>query len=96
MHIQSMHKCIYLCVENALAHKKPANKGLDSFQSAKKNPHGGGFYLTWEWLTSVHAPPEDVAKDDDLLILDLLEAVVLIRMLIAVEAAQADPGGQAI
>lgn len=47
-------------------------------------------------LPGVHAPPEDVTKDDDLLFLHILEAVVLVRMLIAIEAAQADTGGQAI
>ncbi|MNG03355.1 hypothetical protein D3C84_864330 [compost metagenome] len=66
------------------------------FQQAKKNPHDGGFYLTAMRLAGVHAPPEDVAEDDNLLFLDLLEGVVLVRMFIAIEAAQANPRGQAI
>ena len=77
-------------------HGALVNTGLAGFQEAKKNPHDGGFYLTVEGLTGVHAPPEDVAEDDDLLVLHFLEGVVLIRMLITVEAAQADAGGQAI
>lgn len=69
---------------------------------------GGGFFegekkpAQWravsdrDGLAGVHAPPENVTEDADLLLLDLLEAVVLVRMFIAVETAQADPGGQAI
>ena len=96
MHIQSMHKCIYLCVRNALAHESPANKGAGGFWQAKKNPLGGGFYLTAVRLTGVHAPPEDVTENGDLPLLDFLEGVVLVRVLIAVEAAQADSDWQAI
>ena len=86
-----MHKCIYLCTRNAQAHESPTDKGVGGFRQAKKNPLSGGLYLTAVRLTGVHAPPEDVTEDADLLFLDLLEAVVLIRMFIAVEAAQADP-----
>ena len=39
----------------------------------------------------VHAPPEDVAEDDDLLFLDFLEGVVLVRVFVAIEAAQHRP-----
>ena len=37
-----------------------------------------------------------MAEDTDLLVLDFLETVVLVRMLVAVEAAQTNPGWQAI
>lgn len=87
MHIQSMRKCIYLCMVNAKTHETCVNTGVAAFQEAKKNPHGGGFYLTAVELAGVHAPPEDVTEDDDLFILHFLEGVVLVRVLIAVEAA---------
>lgn len=38
-------------------------------------------------LTSVHTPPEHMTQDADLLILDILEAVVFIRVFIAIETA---------
>lgn len=88
-----MRKCIYLCTTHALTHRRSANTGGPAVFEAKKNPHGGGFYLTAEGLAGVHAPPEDMTEDDDLLILHFLEAVVFVRMLIAVEAAQADASG---
>jgi len=99
-----MHGCIYsqcinafyLCIANALMHESPADKGVGGFWQAKKNPPGSGFYLTAVRLTGVHAPPEDVTEDDNLLFLDFLEGVVLVRMLIAIEAAQANPCWQAI
>jgi len=47
-------------------------------------------------LTGVHAPPEHMTEDADLLILDILETVVLVRVFIAIEAAQANPGRQAV
>ncbi|MNF17467.1 hypothetical protein D3C80_2209930 [compost metagenome] len=37
-----------------------------------------------------------MAEQADLLLLHLLEAVVFVGMLIAVEAAQPNPGGQAV
>lgn len=88
-----MHKCIYLCTTNARTHESPVSKGVGGFRQAKKNPRGGGFYLTALRLAGVHAPPEDVTEDDDLLFLDFLEGVVLVRVLIAIEAAQTDTGG---
>ena len=91
-----MHKCIYLCIYNALTHESPTGKGVGGFQQAKKNPRSGGFYLTAVRLAGVHAPPENVTEDDDLFFLDFLEGVVLVRMLIAIEAAQANPRRQAI
>ncbi len=42
------------------------------------------------------APPEDVTEDDDLLFLDFLKSVVLVRVFIPIEAAQANTGRQAI
>src|SRR5471032_254728 len=62
----------------------------------RKKTRRGGFYLTGMTLAGVHAPPEDVSEDDNLLFLDFLESVVLVRVLVAIEAAQADTGGQAI
>ncbi|YAF59004.1 hypothetical protein DOCECA_02345 [Pseudomonas sp. E102] len=99
-----MHGCIYSQCVNAFIYAwqmhermKPAETlRVASFQEAKKNPRGGGFYLTAEGLTGVHAPPEDVTEDDDLLVLHFLERVVLIRMFIAVEAAQTNASGQAV
>src|SRR5690606_3561725 len=40
--------------------------------------------------------PEHMTKDADLLFLHLLEAVVLVGVLIAIEAAQADASGQSV
>ena len=67
------------------------NAGVGGFLQTKKNPPGSGFY--WRALTSasVHAPPEDVTEDDDLLFLDFLEGVVLVRVFVAIEAAQHRP-----
>ena len=99
-----MHGCIYSQCINAFIYAlemrwrmnvSPA-KALTAFRQAKKNPLNGGFYLTAVRLTGVHAPPEDVTEDDDLLFLDFLEGVILIRMLIAIEAAQADASRQTI
>ena len=83
-------------MQNARAHGRPANQGVEDFRQAKKNPPVGGFCLKAVGLSGVHAPPEDVTEDDDLLFLDFLEAVVLVRMFIAIETAQANAGGQAI
>ena len=44
----------------------------------------------------VHAPPEDVTEYGDLLFLNFLEAVILVRMLVAIEAAQTNAGRQAV
>lgn len=88
-----MRKCIYLCICFALTHESLADKGVGGFAQAKKNPPGGGFYRVTVRLAGVHAPPEDVTEDDDLLFLDFLEGVVLVRVLIAIEAAQTDTGG---
>ena len=41
-------------------------------------------------LPGVHAPPEDVPEDADLLILNVLERVVFVRVFFAVKAAQAN------
>lgn len=71
---------------------KPCRSRVGAFLRPKKNPHGCGFFLNQKRLAGVHAPPEDVTEDGDLLFLDLLEAVVLIRVFVAIEAAQADPG----
>ncbi|SDO60755.1 hypothetical protein SAMN04490202_1382 [Pseudomonas reinekei] len=99
-----MHHCIYSQCMNAFIYAQQMhlriecskNKGACSFLKAKKNPPMGGFYLTVRWLTGVHAPPEDVTEDHDLLFLHFLEAVVLVRVLIAIEAAQSNPGRQPI
>ena len=77
-------------------HRSTADKGVDGFRQAKKNPPGSGFYLTALRLTGVHAPPKNVTENDNLLFLDFLEGVVLVRMFIAIEAAQAYAGRQAI
>ncbi len=77
-------------------HGSRAGQGLDEFLQAKKNLPSGRFQLNLKGLTGVHAPPEDMAKDDDLLFLDFLEAVVLIRVLIAIEAAQTNAGRQTV
>lgn len=90
-----MRKCIYLCVKFAQMHGSPAVQGLAGFPEAKKNPPKR-VLSERIGLAGVHAPPEDVTEDDDLLFLHILEAVVLVRMLIAVEAAQTDTGRQAI
>ena len=42
-------------------------------------------------VSELTCPPEDVAEDDDLLFLDFLEGVVLVRMFVAIEAAQHRP-----
>ena len=99
-----MHECIYSQCINAFIladqmHQcidNPKNKGAGRFFEGEKNPPMGGFYLTARWLTGVHAPPEDVTEDHDLLFLHFLEAVVLVRVLIAIEAAQSNPGRQPI
>ena len=85
-----MRKCIYLCTGFAGMHGRRINKGLGIFRGQKKPAQGRALFKR-AGLASVHAPPEDVTEDADLLFLDLLEAVVLIRVFIAVEAAQADP-----
>jgi len=79
MHLFMRDECV-----NAWSPRKYRGR---RFSGGEKNPHDGGFYLTAEGLTGVHAPPEDVTEDDDLLVLHFLERVVLVRMLIAVEAA---------
>ena len=73
----------------------PPIKGCPVFYRRKKTRRGG-FYPKGIGLPGVHAPPENVTEDDDLLFLHVLEAVVLVRMLIAIEAAQTDTGRQAI
>ena len=76
--------------------KAPATQVMTRFWQAKKNPLVSGFYRIERLSAGVHAPPKDMTEDDDLLFLDFLEAVVLVRMFVAVEAAQANPGRQAI
>lgn len=75
--------------------KAPLSKGLP-VSSKRKKTRRGRVYLKVVGLTGVHAPPEDMAKDDDLLFLDFLEAVVLVRVLIAIEAAQTNAGRQTV
>lgn len=60
-----------------------------------KKPAGAGF-CRGVASAGVHAPPEHMAQQADLLFLHLLEAVVLVRVFIAIEAAQANTGGQAV
>lgn len=98
-----MHVCIYSQCINAFIYARSMHsrmetmpfKGLCFFAGVKK-PTSLWVFSDQEGLAGVHAPPEDVTEDGDLLFLDLLEAVVLIRMLVAIEAAQADPCRQAI
>ncbi len=75
---------------------KPRSSRVWRFHQGEKKPANGRVCLKKVGLAGVHAPPEDVAEDDDLLLLDFLEAVVLVRMLIAIEAAQTDAGRQAV
>lgn len=77
-------------------HESRIDAGRGGFFEGEKKPAQWRALSDSGGLAGVHAPPEDVTEDADLLLLDFLEAVVLIRMLIAVEAAQANPGGQAI
>lgn len=77
-------------------HSKPGGLGLCRFSMDEKKPaHGRVSSYAWR-LAGVHAPPENMTEDADLLLLNILKAVVLIRMLITIEAAQADPRRQAI
>ena len=62
----------------------------------KKNPPGRVFVGNKGGSARVHAPPEHMAQQADLLVLHLLEAVVLVGVLIAIEATQADAGGQPV
>lgn len=99
MHGCIYSQCIYAFISALEMHCRittPTDNGVGGFPQAKKNPPNGGFYLTAIRLTGVHAPPEDVTEDDDLFFLDFLEGVVLVRMFIAIEAAQANPGRQTI
>ncbi len=75
---------------------RPHKYRVGGFFEGEKKPAQWRAWSDREGLAGVHAPPEDVTEDADLLLLDLLEAVVLVRVLVAVEAAQANPGGQAI
>ncbi len=99
-----MHGCIYSQCINAFIYalemhgrmEAPSRKALRVFCRRKKTRREGGFHFKSIRSAGVHAPPEDVTKDDDLLFLDFLEAVVLVRMLIAIEAAQTNAGRQAV
>lgn len=91
-----MRKCIYLCIKFANMHETQAGQGVGRFLQAKKNLPSGRFQLNLKGLAGVHAPPEDMPEDDDLLFLDFLEAVVLVRVLIAIEAAQTNAGRQTV
>lgn len=42
MHIQSMHKCIYLGATNALAHERPVGNDIGGFRQAKKTRSEAG------------------------------------------------------
>lgn len=46
--------------------------------------------------TRIHRPPEHMPQNRNLLLLDLLERVVLVRMLVSVKASQANSGGRAV
>lgn len=100
---KNMHVCIYSQCVNAFIYaremrecmKAPQLKGLAVF-SRRKKPANGRVCLKRFGLAGVHAPPEDVTEDDDLLFLDFLEAIVLVRMFIAIEAAQTNAGRQAV
>jgi hypothetical protein len=85
----SMHLFLLICMQ--------AMHGLvcRDFLQAKKNPPKR-VSLVVGCSASVHAPPEHMPKQADLLVLHLLEAVVLVGVFIAVETAQADAGRQAI
>lgn len=99
-----MHVCISSQCINAFIYAQEMRecmeaapiKGSRVYPDEKKPAESGGFYLKWSCLAGVHAPPEDMTEDDDLLFLDFLEAVVLIGMFIAIEAAQTNPGRQAV
>lgn len=98
--------CMYAYPVNAQMHLfmhekcvgawKPRSSRVWRFHQGEKKPAKGRVYLEKVWLAGVHAPPEDVTEDDDLLFLDFLEAVVLVRVFIAIEAAQTNAGGQAV
>src|SRR5476651_580982 len=96
MHIQSMHKCIYFCATYAQMHSQRYGQRAWRFCTGEKKPAHWRALSYARGLAGVHAPPENVAEDADLLILDVLEAVVLVRVFIAVEAAQANPRRQTI
>ena len=87
-----MRKCIYLCAGNAQTHETLVRQGFYGFLEGEKKPADGRVLSERVALSGVHAPPEDVTEDDDLLVLHILEAVVLVRMLVTVEAAQTDTG----
>lgn len=77
-------------------HWKPGGLGLCRFSMDEKKPaHERVSSYAWR-LAGVHAPPENMTEDADLLVLDILEAVVLIGVFITVEAAQANTGRQAV
>ena len=88
-----MHLFLPCKCTNAL--KAAQAKGLRVSTGEKKPAHGRALSYARR-LTGVHAPPKYMTEDADLLILDLLEAVVLVRVLITVETAQTNPGRQAI
>ena len=76
--------------------KDAPSLALKAFGQAKKNPPKRVLAGLTMNLAGVHAPPEHMPEDRDLLFLHLLEAVVLVGMLVTIEAAQADAGRQAI
>lgn len=86
---------LFLLSECTSAFRTLWARGLPVFYGRKKPAHGRALSYARR-LTGVHAPPEHMAEDADLLILDILEAVVLVRVLIAIETAQANPGRQAV
>lgn len=98
-----MHVCIYSqCINAFIFLMKCMNAfsartawGLRRFAGEKK-PARWQVLSYRGRLASVHAPPEHMTEDADLLVLYVLEAIVLVRVLIAIEAAQANPGRQAI
>lgn len=54
-------------------------------------------FLQWtNRLPGIHRPPEHMPQNRNLLLLDLLERVVLVRVLVTVEAAQAEPSRDAV
>ena len=85
MHIQSMHKCIYFHQTNALMHFRPYGQRVGRFSTGEKKPARWRAPSYARRLTGVHPPPEHMTEDADLLILDILEAVVFIRVFIAIE-----------
>src|SRR5690606_33542223 len=80
-HIQSMHFIIFPGAISAPWRRKTRR---------------GGFSGSGRESAGVHAPPEYMAEQADLLLLHLLETVVLVGVFVAVEAAQADARWQAI